>query len=99
METALEVVHRPDHQRYEILTDGRVAGFVSYHDGDGYLVLDHTEVLAAHEGQGLAGQLARGTFEDLRARGLQAQPQCQFMASWVDKHSEYADLVVPVDEG
>ena len=93
-----QVVQRPETHRYEITTDGQVAGFVTYHEADGVVVLDHTEVQPGFEGEGLAGELASGTFEDLRARGLRVQPLCSFMASWVDKHPEYADLVVPVDK-
>ena len=92
-----DVVHRPDTQRYEILLDGQVAGYVTYQQAHGHLVLDHTKVKPAFEGRGLAGQLATGTFEDLRSRGLRAEPRCEFMAAWVAKHPEYCDVIVPAE--
>ncbi|MGB7979838.1 MAG: GNAT family N-acetyltransferase [Candidatus Nanopelagicales bacterium] len=98
MANETQVVQRPETDRYEILTDGQVAGFVTYHEADDVVVLDHTEVQPAFEGEGLAGDLARGTFEDLRARGVRVQPLCSYMASWVGKHPEYADLVVPDEQ-
>lgn len=30
--------------------------------------------------------------DDVRERGLRVEPACSFVASWLDKHPEYADL-------
>ena len=37
--------------------------------------------------------LARGALDHVRARGLKAIAQCEFIAGYLDKHPEYADLV------
>ncbi len=97
MSDEIEVMHRPDAQRYEILRDGQVAGYAAYHPADGYVVLYRTKIEPALEGQGLATRLALGTFEDLRARGLRIEPECEFMAAWVDRNPEFSDLVAPVE--
>ena len=55
--------------------------------------LVHTEVLPAFSGQGHAATLARSALDDARARGLTVRPDCPYVASYIEKHPEYADLV------
>jgi hypothetical protein len=31
--------------------------------------------------------------EQIRAEGLSVDPQCSYMADFIDKHPEYADLI------
>lgn len=83
-----------DRQRYEATLDGRAAGFAAYEDGpDGVRVLTHTEVDPASEGRGVGGDLARAALDDIRGRGWRVDPQCPFVAGWIDRHPDYADLV------
>jgi len=60
----------------------------------GALVLIHTEVPAALEGRGLASRLARAGLEMARARGLKVIVKCPFVASFIERHPEYQDLVL-----
>ena len=55
----------------------------------------HTEVLPAFSGQGHAATLARGALDDARSRGLAVRPDCPYVASYIAKHEDYADLVAP----
>ena len=57
------------------------------------ITLVHTEVRDEFEGQGHAATLARGALDDARSRGLRVVPSCPYIASYVEKHPEYADLV------
>ena len=84
----------PERSRYELIDDaGEVLGHVRYrHDGD-VLDLLHTEIDDGHEGEGLGGTLARGVLDDARGRGLRIRPTCPFIAGWIEKHPDYADLV------
>lgn len=84
----------PERSRYELVDDaGEVLGHVRYrHDGD-VLDLLHTEIDDGHEGEGLGGTLARGVLDDARGRGLRIRPTCPFIAGWIEKHPDYADLV------
>ena len=90
---AATVRNNPDRHRYEIEVDGAVAGFAAYRQRPGRVVFTHTEIKPGHEGQGLGGQLARGALDDVRAQGLAVVPLCPFIASYIRKHPEYADLV------
>lgn len=93
-----DVVVRPDpeRQRYEAYVDGRLAGFAAYRISRGHLVLTHTEVDEEFEGQGVGGALARGTLDDIRARGEHdVVALCPFMSAWIADHPDYQDLVAP----
>ncbi|MCU1448982.1 MAG: GCN5-related N-acetyltransferase [Acidimicrobiales bacterium] len=81
--------------RFEGLVDGAVAGYVRYHrrPSDGAVVLIHTEVDPAYEGEGVGSALARATLDQLRADGSKIVPLCPFIAGYVKRHSEYAELV------
>jgi uncharacterized protein len=35
----------------------------------------------------------RGALDDMRARGLKVAPVCPFVAAYIRRHPEYADLV------
>ena len=85
----------PARARYELMVDGQLAAWAEYRRDDNALRFTHTEVLEAHEGQGLASRLAAFALDDARRQGLRAVPQCPFMARYVERHPEYADLVSP----
>ena len=51
------------------------------------------QVDEAYSGQGHAGTLARSALDDARSRGLSVVPSCPYVASYIEKHPEYADLV------
>jgi uncharacterized protein len=85
-----------DEQRFEGLVDGKVAAYVRYHRraSDGAVVLVHTEVEPAYEGEGVGSALAKATLDELRGRGSRIVPLCPFIASYIRRHPEYDDLVV-----
>ena len=84
-----------DKQRYEIHVDGTFAGFTQALDRGGDVVdMPHTVVFDEFEGQGLASQLVTGALDDLRSQGQKIVPTCPYVAAFVEKHSDYADLLV-----
>ena len=87
------VADAPERSRFEISVDGALAGFALYKLAPGRITFVHTEIDDAYAGQGLGGQLARAALDDVRARGLAVQPHCPFIAGWIAKHPDYADLV------
>ncbi|MGD9792772.1 MAG: GNAT family N-acetyltransferase [Acidimicrobiia bacterium] len=90
---AIEVRHQPDQHRYEIVVDDAVAGFAEYKERDGRHVFDHTVIDPSYEGQGLGGKLASGALDSEAAAGGKIVPLCAFIAGYIGKHPEYADLV------
>jgi predicted GNAT family acetyltransferase len=91
----IEIRDNTELRRYEILDGGQVAGFADYRLHDGRLVLPHAEIDSEHGGVGLGSRLARFVLDDARARGLPVVPLCPFIASYIESHPEYLDLVVP----
>lgn len=86
-------VDSPDRHRYELRSGDEVVGLIAYRLHDGVITLVHTEVDPAHSGQGHAATLARGALDDARTRGLRVVPSCPYVASYIEKHPDYADLV------
>lgn len=89
----LEVRDNRSELRYEAVADGVVLGVIRYRTEPGLVVLVHTDVVPAAEGKGVGSRLVRGALEDLRAHGLGVVPVCPFVAGYISRHPEYADLV------
>lgn len=88
-----DVRDNPTRQRFEIDLDGHTA-FATYKRADGVLTILHTEVPKELNGRGIGSKLARGVLDSARTQGLKVKPLCPFVASYMDKHPEYADLRV-----
>jgi predicted GNAT family acetyltransferase len=88
----LQVVNHESAHRFEATSEGSVA-FLSYRLHPGEMVLIHTEVPLALEGRGLGGKLARTALHFARAHQLRVVAQCPFVAEYIKRHTEYADLV------
>ncbi|HLT70053.1 MAG TPA: GNAT family N-acetyltransferase [Acidimicrobiales bacterium] len=91
----VEVHDDPGRSRYEVTVDGQVAGFVAYEDRGHVRVFTHTEVDDRFEGRGLGSRLARGALDDARGAGRRVVAFCPFVARYIERHPEFADLVDP----
>ncbi|MGV3635578.1 MAG: GNAT family N-acetyltransferase [Pseudorhodoplanes sp.] len=87
------VTDNPAEHRFELKAGDHVA-VAYYTTAPGVLTFTHTEVPPALSGQGIGSTLARGALEQVRARGLKVVPKCPFIAAYIAKHPEFADLVV-----
>lgn len=89
------VTDNPAASRYELHVGSELAGFVTYklRKHDTVISLLHTQVEPAFQGEHLATHLARFSLDDARQRGLSVLPFCPYIASWIRKHPDYADLV------
>ncbi|HVZ99480.1 MAG TPA: N-acetyltransferase [Caulobacterales bacterium] len=89
-----EVTENPAQHRFERPIHDSAIAAAYYRDAEGELAFIHTEVPSEFSGQGIATELARGTFEILRESGRKATLVCPFMLHFYAKHPEYADVVV-----
>ena len=88
-----DVVHNGDGFRFEVTVDGRT-GVAEYVDRGGVWVMNHTSVPDELRGQGVAGRLVKTALEAARAAGVKVDPQCSYVAVYMERHPEFADLRV-----
>jgi predicted GNAT family acetyltransferase len=89
----ISVTDNPGELRYELRVGGELAGQIRYRREPDAVVLIHTDVEPRFEGHGLGSRLVQGALDDLRSRGLALVPLCPFVADYIVRHPEYADLV------
>lgn len=89
------VEENPAQHRFEILVDNALAGFTAYLPRGEVLVFTHTEVDERYQGMGVGAALVQGTLDQIRARGGRVVPKCPFVAAFIKRHPDYADLVLP----
>jgi predicted GNAT family acetyltransferase len=58
------------------------------------IVLAHTEVPAGARGRGIASRLAHDALEYARQHQLRVIPTCPYVRAYIQRHPEFADLVV-----
>ncbi|MFD5161984.1 GNAT family N-acetyltransferase [Streptomyces hawaiiensis] len=91
------IVERVDAEhRYQILVDGRRAGLTAYRDRGAQRVFFHTEIDDTFAGQGLAAQLIQQALADVRQSGKRIVPVCPYVATFLKRHDEFADITDPV---
>ncbi|MCK8785663.1 N-acetyltransferase [Roseomonas sp. NAR14] len=86
------VEDNPGLNRFELAGQGAVAILEYERHGD-RLVLTHTEVPQELAGQGIGSRLVRGVLDRVREEGGRIEPRCDFVASFIERHPEYRDLV------
>lgn len=86
------ITHQIDSKRFEMVVDGH-ACTLDYSDHAAGVSFDSVQVPKAVGGRGLAGKLTRHALDWARSRGLSVQPACPYVAAWIDRHPDYADLL------
>ena len=89
----VRVADNPARHRYEATLDDKVVGVSVYALLDDRIVFLHTEVDSGLEGLGVGSRLAKGALDDVRRRGLKVVAKCPFIAAWLKRHADYADLL------
>ena len=90
--TAPTVSDNAAEQRFESETEHGTAVLAYRRDGD-RLLLTHTEVPEAAEGEGHGSALVAAAFDHARREGLRVVPICPFVAAWVERNLDRADIV------
>ena len=87
----------PEKSRYEIRDGDRVLGLAAYDRRGDTIVFTHTEVDPDVGESGLGSTLVQGALDDVRTAGLSVVAQCPFVRGWIERHPDYADLVLHGD--
>jgi len=90
----VSVVEDPGAHRYRATLGKSVAGTCEYELSGQVITFTHTVVSPEFEGRGVGSALARRALDDARKRGLSVVPACRFIAAYIQRHPDYADLVV-----
>ena len=86
-------VDSPDHHRYELRSGDELIGIVAYHLGEGVITLVHTEVRDEYRARATPPRWPAPRSATPGRAGCAVVPSCPYIASYIEKHPEYADLV------
>ncbi|MDP1899845.1 MAG: GNAT family N-acetyltransferase [Rubrivivax sp.] len=86
------VIHRPEASRFEAGSGASLALCAYRRVGD-LLVLHHTEVPPALQGQGVAAELVAAALAWAREQGLRVRPSCSYVAIYMRRHPQTRDLL------
>jgi predicted GNAT family acetyltransferase len=92
MSDTSQVTDNPQASRFELTVGDQVAELVYRRRAD-RLVLVHTKVPDALEGQGVGGRLVRAAISRAGAEGLTVVPLCTFAQGWLRSHPDVAGTV------
>ena len=93
MEHKLEIVDDQEDDQFVAFMDGSPVGEIMYMPRKGYLDIYHNGVAQEFEGMGLASVMAKATLEFIREKGLKIWVRCPYLSRYIEKHSEYKDLI------
>lgn len=89
----MNIVHQAEKQRFEYEENGHTA-YLSYQSLSGSLkIFDHTIVPAPLGGRGIGSRLTEFALNHAREQGWTIQPQCSFVAAFIDKRPQYRDIL------
>jgi len=89
----MTVIDNPEAGQYELHVAGERVGVASYTRNGNVIVLPHTAIEPRFEGRGFGSTLIADVLDRARAAGEQVVPRCPFVAAYIRKHPEYAELV------
>ncbi len=91
-----DVQHQSDRSRFVVLFDDGSEAELTYSEmTDEVVAFTHTLVPEAHEGQGVGSSLVTAGLAWAEAEGRRVRPVCSYVAAYVRRHPEHADLIAP----
>ncbi len=88
----LNIINNTQRQRFEFPVDDDFA-YLEYRWYRKNLALMHTEVPRKVQGKGIAGLLAKFALDYARKNDIKIMVYCPYVAAYLKRHPEYADLV------
>jgi len=87
----LEVVNNPAENRFEVWVEGHLAKLDYREDGD-TIVMTHVGVPVEFRGHGVAAVITKAGLEYAKAKSLRVIPMCSYVAAYIRRNPEYAEL-------
>ena len=60
----------------------------------GVVDINHTFVDPSLRGQGIASQLVKAAYHEIKKRGMKAVATCPYVVDWFAMHKEYQDVLL-----
>ncbi|MDA9913231.1 N-acetyltransferase [Candidatus Nanopelagicales bacterium] len=91
---AVSVEHQAEQNMFTARLDGQDAGRLVYtpHKTRPEWVVYSTSVSPVFEGRGVGSALTLTAVEAAQAQQIKIVPTCWFVAGWLDRHPEFADV-------
>ncbi len=89
------MTHNADLHRFEWHAGNASPAVLTYTQAGSHVIFDHTFVPDELRGRGLAAELVRAALNEARQRRWKIVPRCSYVASFIERHPAYADLVYP----
>jgi predicted GNAT family acetyltransferase len=86
------ITYNDSASRYEMTVDGLIVFANIRRQGD-VLYIDYVYAPSELRGTGAAGRFMEGLMKLVRAENLKVVPICGYAATWLQRHSEYQDLL------
>ena len=87
------VLHNEEAQRFEVGVGEHMARINYVMLGPKTIIFTHTVVPFSLKGQGIGGLMARHVLDYARENEMTVIPQCPFVRAYIERHTEYQDLV------
>ena len=91
---SISILKNDELNRFEIYSDGALAGFAEFKIENQIIFYTHTEIDPKFGGQGLGSQLIKEALDEALEQNLEVAPYCSFVSVYIKKNSEkYLHLV------
>ena len=91
---SISVVKNYELNRFEIYSDGELAGFADFKIENQVISYTHTEIDPRFGGKGLGSQLIQEALDKALEQDLEVAPYCSFVSAYIKKSGEkYLHLV------
>ena len=91
---SISVLKNDELNRFEIYSDGELAGFAEFKVSNQMISYTHTEIDPRFGGQGLGSQLIKEALDEALEQNLEVAPYCSFVSAYIKKNSQkYLDLI------
>ena len=86
------LIDNPIEERFEFTSDGSTA-FIEYTPLPGVMILTYAFVPKSLQGGGVGAAMVKAALGEIKARGLQVVPQCNFVSLYIQRHPEWESLL------
>ena len=91
---SISVLKNDELNRFEIYSDGELAGFADFKIENQVISYTHTEIDPRFGGQGLGSQLIKEALDEALEQNLEVAPYCSFVSAYIKNSGEkYLHLV------